>query len=314
MKPITFITGFIAGAILVSMITLIGPNDDRDYDQTLSNSIRSSSSTPFVQKRDWISGINSAAHRITSQGRQDGCISYIFNIIGTTDKYYIEFGFDADDYEGGIGPNTKQLYLNGWNGLLLDGGHDNPSINLHKHFITPENIVELFKMYSVPEEFDYLSVDIDSPDVFILEAIFKGGYRPRVVTGEFNVHYKDKAWTMTPAHAWSKRDCLYGSGAKVYYLMAKKYGYSMVGWVDGLDVFLIRDDILQEHGQVPPEWESFHFEVVNIGFHPKCQDLPNAKLVYDYEVYESTGDMQLAHAAVRGNVTSDSCLGILLTK
>ena len=39
----------------------------------------------------------------------------------------------------------------GWQGLLMDGGYSNPSINLQKEFIMAENIEELFRKHSVPE-------------------------------------------------------------------------------------------------------------------------------------------------------------------
>ena len=50
----------------------------------------------------------------------------------TTNEYFVEIGFDASSYEGGTGANTWQFHLDGWDGVLIDGQHENASINLHK--------------------------------------------------------------------------------------------------------------------------------------------------------------------------------------
>ena len=79
-----------------------------------------------------------------------------------------------------------------WNiedSLLLDGGHEDPSINLKKVMFWPDNIVQLFREFRVKTHFDLLSVDMDSYDWFILEAILEAGYEPRVIIIECNVMF-----------------------------------------------------------------------------------------------------------------------------
>jgi hypothetical protein len=62
-------------------------------------------------------------------------------------------------------------------------------INLHKHYLFADNIVGIFQKYNVPLELDYLSVDMDSHDLWVAKAILEGGYRPRVITTEYNSNY-----------------------------------------------------------------------------------------------------------------------------
>ena len=66
-----------------------------------------------------------------SQTDEDGAIEAVFEKIGTTDKVYVEFGV-----ENGSVCNSRHLRENrGWsvaNSLLLDGGFQNPAINLQK--------------------------------------------------------------------------------------------------------------------------------------------------------------------------------------
>jgi hypothetical protein len=76
--------------------------------------------------------------------------------------------------------------MKGWRGILFDGEFSNDEINLRKEFIIPSTVGDVFKKYNVPKDVDYISVDIDSCDVFVLEAILSARYRPRVVTIEYN--------------------------------------------------------------------------------------------------------------------------------
>tara|TARA_B110001452_G_scaffold16211_1_gene13301 strand:- start:2433 stop:2918 length:486 start_codon:yes stop_codon:yes gene_type:complete len=121
-----------------------------------------------------------------SQGGQHHVLRWLFKTIGTTNRYYVEFGFNPNEHCRGSGPNSCSLWLEGWDGLLLDGNSHNESINLHTHFLSSANIVSLFRRYRVPESPDYVSVDIDSTDLWILRSILASVYRPRVISVEFN--------------------------------------------------------------------------------------------------------------------------------
>ena len=45
--------------------------------------------------------------------------------VGTSNKFFVEFGFNANSYEEGSGANSEALYHAGWRGLLLDGRRSN---------------------------------------------------------------------------------------------------------------------------------------------------------------------------------------------
>src|SRR5258705_13450718 len=108
--------------------------------------------------------LSKSENTIYSQNGEDGIISAIMNLIGTSSEYYVEFGA----MDGHKLSNTKNLRDNlGWKGLLLDGGYEDPSINLHKEFITAENINEIFEKYDVPYDLDLLSIDIDYNDFYV---------------------------------------------------------------------------------------------------------------------------------------------------
>ena len=74
--------------------------------------------------------------------------------------------------------------------LLLDGGNEDPSINLKKVMFWPDNIVQLFQKFGVLKHFDFLSVDMDSYDWFVLEKILEAGYEPRAIIIECNTMFE----------------------------------------------------------------------------------------------------------------------------
>ena len=120
-----------------------------------------------------------AARRLSSQGEQDKRLTKLLTVIGEGAKEFVEFGYKHEQ-----GSNTQGLRARGWRGLLLDGKNSDASINLHAVHITSENIVPTFKTHGVSRGVDYLSVDIDSFDLWVLRAIL-ASYRPRLVTVEY---------------------------------------------------------------------------------------------------------------------------------
>ena len=107
--------------------------------------------------------INDFEQRYYSQNGEDGILKIIFNKIGTTNKFCVEFGIHP--FEG----NTNYLKKQHWDCLWMDGNGDGTTIK--QEFITAENINQLFAKYNVPQEFDLLSIDIDTNDYWVWKAI-----------------------------------------------------------------------------------------------------------------------------------------------
>ena len=107
---------------------------------------------------EWVDALKWKEKKIFSQNGEDGILEAIFDRIGEGQKYYVEFGM-----ENGNEVNTRFLReQKNWTGLLMDGGHSNPAINLHKEFITASGICGLFEKYKVPRpSIDLLSIDVD---------------------------------------------------------------------------------------------------------------------------------------------------------
>jgi len=179
---------------------------------------------PSPQPPTWLLTLPTYSSALYSQFGQDGYLARIFAILGTHSSSFVEFGFNVASYEEAqTGSNTRLLWEGGWSGLLMDSEFQNATINLQKHFIYEHNVVDLFQQYNVPLDVDYVSIDIDSTDLWIFRALLNtqtkasesssipGGqyYRPRVVTVEYNCVFPFE-YPLT-----CNRDCVW-NGDRVY--------------------------------------------------------------------------------------------------
>ena len=176
-----------------------------------------------------------------SQNGEDGMIHAIFKKIGTTNKYFVEFGV-----EDGIESNARYLWKHkGWKGLMMDGSHENASMNLQKEFITAENIEELFTKHNVPHEFDLLSIDIDGNDYWVWNAIAQ--YHPRVVIIEYNAHIpptESKTIPYQPDFCWDGTD-YFGASLLSLKKLGEHKGYTLIGTDrNGVNAFFVQEKII----------------------------------------------------------------------
>lgn len=185
--------------------------------------------------------------KIYSQNGEDGIILRLFDLVGTTNKYFVEFGV-----ENGFECNTRFLreYL-GWQGLMMDGRFSTPSLNLQQEFITAENINDLFAKHHVPEEFDLLSIDLDYNDFYIWLNL-SPSYRPRVVVIEYNATHswnEDKVVLYDPFTMWDFTNYS-GASIKALYNLGIFKGYTLVyAEKVGVNLFFIRDDVYKALSQ-----------------------------------------------------------------
>jgi hypothetical protein len=238
-----------------------------------------------------------------SQGSQDFYLEKIFSVIQSTNKYFVEFGFNEPNYtSGGSGANTRRLYENGWRGLLLDGNIENAQINLKKHFLFANNIAAIFAENMVPKHLDYLSIDMDSHDFWVFRSILQAGYRPRVITTEYNSNYPitDALTLIDPTivgngsipsnFVFTDQQCAWSVGAGALRMVAEAYGYTMVGRVAVLDLIWVRSDLLAKECVHLPTFEWF-FHDISIGrLYHRAQSSPAVlSKIVDSETYVQTG-------------------------
>ena len=177
-----------------------------------------------------------------SQNGEDGLLKFIFDKIGTTNKYYIEFG-------AGDGTWLSNAYyfrvMENWNGLLLEGNEkevkkgkrDNKELNLHCEMITHTNINSLFQKYNVPKHFDLLSLDIDSFDYWVWKGLTE--YNPNVVIIETNNGLPNNIPLILSLNGSpSIQQWKFGANLLAMYDLAKEKGYEFVTTVRWNAVFV----------------------------------------------------------------------------
>ena len=212
-------------------------------------------------------------HSVAQDYLQDTFLREIMHCVGTTNRFYVEFGYNTDNFEVGSGANTAALHLQGWRGLLLDGDHNNATINLHSHFLFQSNIERLFHRYSVPLEFDYLSVDMDSHDLFVLRSILKAGFRPRVLTTEFNPNYWGRPLAISQLdptlgknalpkdYTFTYKRCAWGASSYAFEVLGHEFGYTLVAIAvgHGSDLYFVRNDVLAPSAVKPSRIDLFGY-------------------------------------------------------
>merc|ERR1712112_335713 len=191
-------------------------------------------------------------------GKSSACVAK-WNYGASGSLLYVEFGFDSHSYEGGGGSNTAYLHLTkNWTGNLVDGSNENPKINLTKAFVYPDTICSLLLSLGVPVGVDYISIDIDTCDLWVFLALTSEscGIRPRVVSVEYNSNYamgvkksiKLDACLSTTApedrYVWRNWDNSQGASLSAQLMAGDRTGYSAVYVERQLDVFFVRDDLL----------------------------------------------------------------------
>lgn len=249
-----------------------------------------------------------------SQGNQDCMIDAIFDMIGITNHFFVEYGFNTPDQCSGSGPNTCKLSKDGWKGLLLDGENHNESINLHNHYLYRNNIVDILKKYKVPRDFDFLSSDMDSHDFFVLESILKD-FRPRVVTTEYNSNWPIE-WTISQAdpslfedlwdlvkNEFKFRQCIWGASPSALNGLMQQYGYRLIGVTPSLDLFWARKDLLACYDV--PDFAYF-VERMALGElnHGAQKNSQYKDWLMDTNVWLETGNAEQARQAARDKISS----------
>eukprot|EP00890_Picochlorum_soloecismus_P001318 jgi/Picsp_1/2187/NSC_05651-R1_hypothetical protein SNE_A16770 [Simkania negevensis Z] len=263
-------------------------------------------------KCGWIEKIGSKEKKIVSQGGQDGIIEYIFGQIGVTNKYFVEFGFgyasdqavdNASFYSMGL--NTGLLFRSGWKGVYFDALVESKEYGVVKSTLTEENIVDEFVKHGVLREMDYLSIDVDSADLWLLRSIMdpSSPFRPRVMSVEFNTNFSpDMMVSMEPRwHAWTGRS-VYGASAGALNYVAGLAGYSVVYIMpNGLDMFFIRNDILGSCGD-QDRFGKLAGQVMPARKHPPCDATDLSRLVDVYSFLQTQRNFNYSNRKAKAEV------------
>jgi hypothetical protein len=203
-------------------------------------------------------------HRSFSANNEDGLISEIFKRIGTTNKYFVEFGVND-----GVQCNTTALLFRGWRGLWLEASKNYLEMaNYHfRHFIargmlkttyefmTAENVNKAISSNMHPDggnEIDFLSIDIDGNDYWVWQAL--ECINPRVVVIEYNSYFApplSMVQSYDPVKIFTGTS-YYGASLEALTRLSDRKGYNLVGCsLVGDNAFFVRKDLCEDKFHSP---------------------------------------------------------------
>jgi len=165
-------------------------------------------------------------HGVYSQRGEDGVLASIFQQIGATNRFFVEFG--AKD--GRALSNTANLRLHhGWQGLLMEGDPSWQGEGVTHEFVTAENIDTLCERHGVPPIFDLLSIDVDGNEYWIWKGLER--FTPRVVVVEYNIFFGihvSKTVPYAPDFVWDGESTYHGASLAALEKLGRAKGYTLV--------------------------------------------------------------------------------------
>ena len=190
--------------------------------------------------------------QVFSQNGEDGIIAEIFRRIGTRSRTFIELGVGE-----GLENNTAFLLTQGWRGGWIEGDRscarqiqnefhsllEGEQLNLVNAFMTAENVASLVAQLGLPNEVDFLSIDIDRNTSHVWKALSQ--VRARVVAVEYNATFPaDVEWEVPyDAHRVWNHSAYFGASLKTMDLIGQAGGYVLVGCdLSGTNAFFVRAD------------------------------------------------------------------------
>ena len=160
---------------------------------------------------------------------------------------------DIGASDGRRGSNTLSLFRDGWRGVGVesDARRFHQLAKTYKYFpgvaacrlrVTPHNVAPLLEAYGVGRNFGVLSLDIDSYDYWVLEAVLSS-HRPAIVITEINekfpppIKFRVKyAPDFQPGHHF------YGYSVSCLLELCQRFGYALVR-LEYNNAFLVPEEL-----------------------------------------------------------------------
>ena len=205
--------------------------------------------------------------KVFSQNGEDGIILEIFNRVGTTDKFFVEFGI-----QDGTECNTRNLLENhGWSGVWMEGSTELAEracqtfsrfpIKVLARFLTTDNLISCFEEAGVPREFDLLSIDVDGNDYWMWTAL-GDRFSPRVIVIEYNATFGPRQSWIMPYDPAFRHDATayFGASLEAFARLGRDRGYRLIACDSrGINAFFVRNDLVESKFLGVDRPTSFHY-------------------------------------------------------
>jgi hypothetical protein len=228
--------------------------------------------------------------QLRSQFEEDGLVLALLDRVGIATRRFVEIG------SGRSGGNSACLALDcGWEGLMIDYSSVaierlrqqlavNPRVTAVCATVLPENVNELLSAHGYTGEVDVLSLDIDSFDYWVLEALHI--VSPRILIAEYNAAFgSERAVTIPYPQALEGTPKGYhGASLPAIVQAARRKGYRLVLCDEsGVNAFFVRHDLAPELPELS----------VEAAFKPALSRIDIGQEVKDRDVYRQAAERGL---------------------
>jgi len=202
--------------------------------------------------------LNARRFRLRSQNEEDGVLLALLEHAGWGSRRFVEIG------SGKSGGNSAGLaHECGWSGLLVELSERSVDLARAKFAgqrgvtavaarVTPENVNALLAQHGYAGDVDVLSIDIDSYDYWILEAL---AVTPRILILEYNALFGAERRVTIPLEQSLDGTPKGYNGASLAALtaLADRMGYRLVTCENaGVNAFYLRHDVAPAVPAVTP--------------------------------------------------------------
>ena len=197
--------------------------------------------------------------RLRSQNEEDGIVLALLQAAGVATRRFVEIG------SGGSGGNSGVLaYELGWNGLMVDASGSavraarqmfaaKPGVVIERATVTPANFDRLVTDRGFAGEVDFLSIDVDSIDYWLLDGL--NVTKARVLSVEYNALFGSERAVTVPNGP--KPDgapkAYYGASLAALTKCAGLKGYRLVLCEEaGINAFFVREELAPDVPTLTP--------------------------------------------------------------
>lgn len=194
--------------------------------------------------------ITARRFQLYSQNEEDGIVLALLAAAGITGRTFVEIGSGASG--GNSGLLAREF---GWRGVMVDYAADkvekarvryglNPLVSFEALEVRPDNIDDLITRHGLAGEVDFFSLDIDSKDYWVFQAMT--ACSPRVLVLEYNAHFgPDASLTIAADTDMAKATKgVHGASLAALTKLAGEKGYRLVACdPTGTNAFYLRDDL-----------------------------------------------------------------------
>jgi hypothetical protein len=218
--------------------------------------------------------------KVYSQNGEDGMVAEIFRRIDYKNKFFVEIGIGD-----GLENNTRLLLETGWHGVWIEGDQvaaaraagtfathvGQGALAIVSTTVAPDSINAILDEAQVPQEVDFLSVDIDQHTSHVWRSINR---RSRVACIEYNASIPAAYAIEVPydsSQTWDGTNW-FGAGLKSIELIGRAKGLALVGCdLAGVNAFLVADEAADRFSgpfTAEAKWEPPRYELGGQFGHP----------------------------------------------